>query len=57
MSGCTNDAVVRHGVLRPGIACLQRPFTPGARARKIREVDAGPPFRHVCETQSHPGPC
>jgi two-component system cell cycle sensor histidine kinase/response regulator CckA len=38
MSGYTNDAIVRHGILRPGIAYLQKPFSPDALARKVREV-------------------
>jgi CheY-like chemotaxis protein len=38
MSGYTDDAIVRHGVLRPGTAYLQKPFSPDTLARKIREV-------------------
>jgi DNA-binding response OmpR family regulator len=38
MSGYTNDAIVRHGVLEPGLAYIQKPFSPEILARKIREV-------------------
>jgi PAS domain S-box-containing protein len=38
VSGYTDDAIVRHGMLEPGIAFLQKPFTPQKLARKVREV-------------------
>jgi two-component system, cell cycle sensor histidine kinase and response regulator CckA len=38
MSGYTDDAVVRHGVLATDYAFLQKPFTPTALAQKVREV-------------------
>jgi PAS domain S-box-containing protein len=38
MSGYTDDAIVRHGVLAAGIAFLSKPFTPDALALKVREV-------------------
>ena len=38
MSGYTDDAILRRGVLEDGIPFLQKPFTPEAFARKVREV-------------------
>ena len=38
LSGYTDDAIVRHGMLEPGIAFLQKPFSGDALARKVRDV-------------------
>jgi PAS domain S-box-containing protein len=38
MSGYTDDGIVRHGVLEPGLAFIQKPFSAEALLRKIREV-------------------
>jgi PAS domain S-box-containing protein len=38
MSGYTEDAIVQHGVLKPGIAFLHKPFNSDTLFRKIQEV-------------------
>jgi two-component system cell cycle sensor histidine kinase/response regulator CckA len=38
MSGYTDKAMLHQGTLEPGTAFLQKPFTPEALARKVREV-------------------
>jgi two-component system cell cycle sensor histidine kinase/response regulator CckA len=38
MSGYTDDIISHHGVLEPGTAFLQKPFTPDVFVRKVREL-------------------
>jgi CheY-like chemotaxis protein len=38
VSGYTDESIVHEGILEPGIAFLQKPFTADALAGKVREV-------------------
>ncbi len=44
MSGYTQNVISQHGVLEPGVALLQKPFSVKELARRVREVleDKGP---------------
>ncbi len=41
MSGYTDDSVVKHGVVGPNMAFIQKPFTPESLTMRVRETLAG----------------
>ena len=38
MSGYTDNAILHHGILEPGINFVQKPFTVDGLVRKVRAV-------------------
>ncbi len=42
MSGYPPETIVKHGVLEPGTAFLEKPFTPDVLAKKVRAVLSEP---------------
>lgn len=38
MPGYSDDAIIHHRVLEPGLVIIQKPFSPDALARCIRKV-------------------
>jgi hypothetical protein len=49
MSGHTDHALLRQGLLEPGVELIEKPFTPDALVRRVRGMmmperyEAGPP--------------
>jgi len=55
MSGYTDDAIVRHGVLEAGTAFLSKPFTPDALAAKVRSLLDAPASDTAASAARPPG--
>jgi two-component system, cell cycle sensor histidine kinase and response regulator CckA len=48
-SGYTEDAIIRHGVSSQQTAFLEKPFTPNALLRKVRQVLDAPQSEHALQ--------
>jgi CheY-like chemotaxis protein len=47
MSGYVDDSIARYGAIPPGVALLQKPFTPDVLVRKVRTVLTSPLTPHA----------
>jgi YesN/AraC family two-component response regulator len=54
MSGYTNEAVIRHGVLGHDTVLMQKPFTAEALIQQVREILDSPPTEARREGASPP---
>ena len=53
MSGYTDDAMLRHGVLDPGQALLLKPFGPTTFLRRVRSAFDGSPLAGAADPSAN----